>query len=611
MTVFCQWGQPFLDRHLPTLAYRQPTYPNRIAPVVAAIAPSAPSTVITDTSEFVPELSTPPSDGGSLNWFMIIVVAVVAILTIVFSLYIMIIYQHPEDRNQAWFPKIVVIFGMTIAIYSVLMFPLDVTNSQVCSTTLPLVDCSTTFPMDLLWQIVYIANIVTVFVLVPFAFFYYEGDSEWSGGRKLLSSFLWTLAIVIIVVVVIGIPYILAGFATYKYEPAYSGLQPVSILNSAQVLQLSNCIPVQDVVDVGTNACAATSSRTGSFRTRVSLITYAMAIVATVGWLLFLVFAAIGMVSLPLDWIRQFISRPRTTITKKQYIERAKDLARRAKDIQFVAEALKKDRKQNGRSRKWRKNYSAVQSQVQVLMDDNDQLERVYPQGEDPAATWVMVVMGYWLKLFAGVAALALTVCWILQIILYVLIDPPVSPFLNDAFISANDVFALFGTILFGIFVFYLQGCVVKGNFKFGLNFLVFRVHPIKRGATVMSSMLFNTALVLLATTATIQFCAQAFALYAGKSAIYNIFGVTLSNLDGLKYLYVDDLFTRDLFVFLRHDALSPARSPDPRTRQLHREHLHLRHAGHYAAYPHCATASRPRSLEEEKGGEGLLRNVK
>ena len=92
-----------------------------------------------------------------------------------------------------------VIFGMTIAIYTVLMFPLDVTNSQVCSTTLPLVDCSTTFPMDLLWQIVYIANIVTVFVLLPFAFFYYEGDSEWSGGRKLLSAFLWTLAIVIIV----------------------------------------------------------------------------------------------------------------------------------------------------------------------------------------------------------------------------------------------------------------------------------------------------------------------------------------------------------------------------------------------------------------------------
>ena len=33
---------------------------------------------------------------------------------------------------------------------------------------------------------------------------------------------------------------------------------------------------------------------------RVSLITYAMAIIATVGWVLFLLFGAIGLVALPL-----------------------------------------------------------------------------------------------------------------------------------------------------------------------------------------------------------------------------------------------------------------------------------------------------------------------
>lgn len=93
---------------------------------------------------------------------------------------------------------------------------------------------------------------------------------------------------------------------------------------------------------------------------------------------------------------------------------------------------------------------------------------------------------------------------------------------------SANNVFPLFGTILFGIFVFYLQGAVVKGNFKFGLNFLLFRVHPIRKGATVMSSFLFNVALILVATTATIQFAATAFALYASNTAILQIYGNTV-----------------------------------------------------------------------------------
>ena len=67
------------------------------------------------------------------------------------------------------------------------------------------------------------------------------------------------------------------------------------------------------------------------WKQRVSIVVYAMVIVATVGWVLFMVFGAIGIVTLPLDWIRQFIGRPKATITRSQYIDRARDLARRAK----------------------------------------------------------------------------------------------------------------------------------------------------------------------------------------------------------------------------------------------------------------------------------------
>jgi len=254
-----------------------------------------------------------------------------------------------------------------------------------------------------------------------------------------------------------------------------------------------------------------------------------MSIIATLGWLLFLVFGAIGLVALPLDLIRGFMGRPRSTITKAQYVERAKDLARRARDILQVADALKREEREQGRSRKWRKNYTALQAQVEVLEDDQAQLEKVFPQGEDPSYSWTVTVIMFWVKLALGLIALALSVAWILQIILYILIDPPVTPLLNDLFISANDVFPLFGTVLFALFVFYLQMAVMKGNFKFGLNFIIFRVHPVKPGATLMSSFLFNVALTLLATTATIQFAASAFALYANGTAILDIYGNTVS----------------------------------------------------------------------------------
>ena len=65
----------------------------------------------------------------------------------------------------------------------------------------------------------------------------------------------------------------------------------------------------------------------------------------------------------------------------------------------------------------------------------------------------------------------------------------------------------------------------IKGCTKVGLSLLFFTVRPMKPGATLMSDFLFNVALVLLATNAAIQFCAQAFALYANESAIHDIWG--------------------------------------------------------------------------------------
>ena len=66
---------------------------------------------------------------------------------------------------------------------------------------------------------------------------------------------------------------------------------------------------------------------------RVSYLMYLMAIMSTVGWVLFMIFGGIGLVAMPVDWIREFISRPRKTITRAEYMERGGDLARRAREI--------------------------------------------------------------------------------------------------------------------------------------------------------------------------------------------------------------------------------------------------------------------------------------
>lgn len=71
---------------------------------------------------------------------------VVALLCLAANVYLIIYYQHPEDRNQAWFPKLIVLLGMQIAVLTVLMFPLDVGNTRACSATFAS-ECKYSLPM--------------------------------------------------------------------------------------------------------------------------------------------------------------------------------------------------------------------------------------------------------------------------------------------------------------------------------------------------------------------------------------------------------------------------------------------------------------------------------
>lgn len=112
------------------------------------------------------------------NAFIIIVTVVAAFLIAAVTLYLMSAFLHPEDRMQAWFPKIVVACSIFVAITTVLMFPLDVANRKACDPRILFTDCDYTLPMEEMWYGIYIANVVLVYLVTPFALFYYEADSE-------------------------------------------------------------------------------------------------------------------------------------------------------------------------------------------------------------------------------------------------------------------------------------------------------------------------------------------------------------------------------------------------------------------------------------------------
>lgn len=115
---------------------------------------------------------------ASYNWFLIIVAAVVSVLAIGVALYCLIIYQHPEDKNQAWLPKIVFVVGVSLTIWTVLLFPLDVGNRKACTEAIAYSNCKFAIPTRALWYACYAGIGAMVGVIIPFSIFYYEADSE-------------------------------------------------------------------------------------------------------------------------------------------------------------------------------------------------------------------------------------------------------------------------------------------------------------------------------------------------------------------------------------------------------------------------------------------------
>jgi hypothetical protein len=52
------------------------------------------------------------------------------LLLFVSSFYILVYYQHPDDRNDAYFPKVIVVLGFVMAGATVLGLPIDVVNNE-------------------------------------------------------------------------------------------------------------------------------------------------------------------------------------------------------------------------------------------------------------------------------------------------------------------------------------------------------------------------------------------------------------------------------------------------------------------------------------------------
>ncbi len=62
--------------------------------------------------------------------FLICVIVVGFVLLSVIGVYFVVKYQHPDDKNDAYIPKLVVLLGFVLSGGTVFLLPLDVANNS-------------------------------------------------------------------------------------------------------------------------------------------------------------------------------------------------------------------------------------------------------------------------------------------------------------------------------------------------------------------------------------------------------------------------------------------------------------------------------------------------
>jgi len=289
---------------------------------------------------------------------------------------------------------------------------------------------------------------------------------------------------------------------------------------------------------------------------------FLMAFLSFIGWFFWTFFVGVGLVALPLDLINEWRTRPEPMPTKV-YFEEKEKLGKRAIALIDAGQKIRDNadlsrHKQLSRTEraKARNLLIRFEQAFYLLKRDRDLLMAAAAmRGTDFNKETPLNLNPLWygLKAFCGMIGAVISLAWVIHIIVFILPQRPLTPFLNNFFIVLEGVaggsFPLFGVLAFAIFGMWLLWCVIKGNFRLGLRLACVRIYPVELGKTKMDSFLANTWVLLLCSVPTVQFCVFAFPYYCRDTQVDILFGTQIMYIKYLEYFWENNVFIFALLV--------------------------------------------------------------
>lgn len=433
--------------------------------------------------------------------------------------------------------------------------------------------------MVLVWEIAYGIIAALVVVVFPFFIFYYENDDEGMEAKeKSEGSCLTAMMLhlqgckrnfctalgyttVIVVLGAIGffvLQYYIAftqiPYRAYQVNTGTSAFAPVdAVFSTGGVIGNGN----STVSPCGLASCGTTLA---VLQMDVSLIIFLAAVLSFVGWFLFSIYVGIGFIAMPMDLINAYIHRPKMLGYAEARTQR-KVLMKRSEELIKIGEEMANrliEAQDNARTKRDRKGAQKVHktetNRFKLLVDLLEKDLEEFQLGDPKNYREHYNPLVPYMKLVAGFFSIVLTAVWLIHIIIFMLFNPPLHPFLNTYLGFFDAFFPLFGTLTIGILGLYLLLCASTGAAKFGTRFFLISVHPLEPHKTLLNSFMFNVQLVLLCVLPTVQFCTDAFSQYARNTDAGVIFGSQFKYIYGFRFFWQYNVF---LFTILGFTLLS------------------------------------------------------
>ena len=437
--------------------------------------------------------------------------------------------------------------------------------------------------MELFWSIIFWAIPVWVFVLIPFSTFYYEADDgmlmagtaympEAAPKSKLMSALCYQTFVFIIV----GLVFIVTYFVLSETNIPVHAYEGARLANANDILVVpkrnltdNTMLPFDASMlkDMDTNDVTYFSTVINegivTLTLTVSISNFYAGLMAFIGWFLFAIFGGVGIAAMPLDLILMYVKRPRH-MDAQEFAEAQTSLRERVNELVDIGELIQIEREEKaqlGLTSTWgsalfdsekrkeardeRQAVLGFKQAVYLLEQDVEDFQACHANYENynPLIPYIALVCGF--------CSFIISIMWFLHIVIYVLPDAPLRPFLNNFFGWFDSWFPLFGVLAVAIFTVYLLLAAMKGCFKLGMRFLCMTLHPMKVGKTYMSSFMFNIGLVLLCALPVVQFCSTAFADYARFATIRQIYGVQIEYLKFFSFFWTNDVFIYALLIIM------------------------------------------------------------